>query len=220
MPKIDLHTHSIASRDGGIKPKQYRKALQKGLLDCVAVTDHNTIVAAKLLRKELGKAIIVGEEISSLEGDIIGLFLKEKVEAGQSAIETVKAIKEQGGLVYIPHPFETIRKGLTSVALQKIKDYVDIVEVYNGRAWAQNRAREAATWATLNEKAHAASSDAHGSRGLGHSYTFIDSAPAPDNLVAALHSHAKLVTKRAPVHTLLYPKINRLKKVVRRQSGD
>jgi Predicted metal-dependent phosphoesterases (PHP family) len=74
MYKVDLHTHSIASPDGSLNEDNYRKMLETGRLDCIAVTDHNTIAFAKELHANLGDRIIVGEEITTLDGEIIGLF--------------------------------------------------------------------------------------------------------------------------------------------------
>ena len=108
--KIDLHTHSIISYDGGITEKQYRKILEMGILDYVAITDHNETRFAGIMQKKFGDKIIIGEEIKTKEGEIIGLFLKKTIASGQSTEETAAAIHLQGGLVYIPHPFETRRK--------------------------------------------------------------------------------------------------------------
>src|SRR5262245_43185713 len=110
--KIDLHTHSIASPDRSLSAKNYQKMLASGKLDYVAVTDHNVIDFARILHDQLGEQIIVGEEIATSEGEIIGLYLTSVVPSGLSAAETVRAIKDQDGLVYIPHPFETLRNGL------------------------------------------------------------------------------------------------------------
>lgn len=211
MYKVDLHTHSIASRDGGITPAQYRQVIEDGLLDFVAITDHNKVDQAIELRQVLGDAIIVGEEINAYEGEIIGLFLKERVPRDMSALETVQAIKKQGGLVYIPHPFETVRRGIPKDTIEQIMDHVDIIEVFNGRAVFQNKGPEAATVARLNDKPGAASSDAHGVKGLSTTYSQIKHRPTVDNLAEQLQT-AHLTMNRPPLKTLLYPKANRIRK--------
>lgn len=211
MLKIDLHTHSVASRDGAITAQQYTHIISSGTLDYIAVTDHNKIHFAVELQKELGNHIIVGEEINTTEGELIGLFLKEKVPRDLSAKKTVAAIKNQGGLVYVPHPFETVRRGITDETLQSIIADVDIIEVYNGRAVFQNMGPQALTAARLNQKAEAASSDAHVAKGLGTAYSLIEDVPTAQNL-AKLLAKGQLATKRPPLHTLLYPKLNRIKK--------
>lgn len=210
MYKIDLHTHSTESPDGGISEDQYTQAIDDELLDCIAITDHNSISLASRMHKTLGDKIIVGEEISSLQGDIVGLFLTEAVRPGMPLLETAQAIKAQGGIVYIPHPFETIRKGIKKVDLDTIAELVDVVETYNGRAMAQNKGPQAAVWAKLQQKPPAASSDAHGVKGLGTAFTSVKEMPSANNIVELL-SFAHLNMHRPPLRTLLYPKIHKIK---------
>lgn len=211
MLKVDFHTHSSASPDGGISTEQYAQVLEDGTLDYVAITDHNTTTKALELHSLLGEQIIVGEEITAREGELIGLFLKETIPAGLSALETAQAIRKQGGLVYIPHPFETVRKGIPQSTLEQIMELVDIIEVFNGRAFFQNKGPAATTVARLNHKPGVASSDAHGVKGLGTAYTTIKKKPTKESLLAELKV-AHLTMHRPPLHTLLYPKTNRIRK--------
>lgn len=213
MLKIDLHTHSEASPDGGITLRQYRAALENGLLDCIAITDHNRIDFATRAKLEMGDRIIVGEEIMTTDGEIVGLFLETAVRAGQTPEATVLDIKAQGGLVYVPHPFETIRKGLHPAALERIQEAVDIMEVCNGRAFLQNRSEQALVWAKLNDIAMAASSDAHGARGLGRTYTSVSQKPDRDTLTGLLNN-GSLHTRRPAMRSLLYPKYHKAKKKI------
>lgn len=207
--RIDLHTHSIASRDGGITPAQYKKMLASGL-DYIAITDHNTISLARQLHSDLGDRIIVGEEISAIEGEIIGLYLTSEVPAGLSALQTVQIIKWQGGLVYIPHPFETVRKGLPKPVMETIANYIDIVETNNGRAVFQNKGSTAQAWAKKHHKPGAASSDAHGWYGWGKTYSIVSVVPSAKNLTA-LVTFADYHVGSPGVRGVLYPKINRLR---------
>lgn len=211
MFKIDLHTHSNLSPDGGITPAEYKQALSDGLLDVVAVTDHNTVNRALELKKQLGDAIIVGEEIMTSEGEIIGLYLKKTIKPGLSLDGTIKEIKNQSGLVYVPHPFETVRKGISRTSLERIIKYIDIIEIFNGRAVFQNKGPEATTVARLSDISGASSSDAHGAKGLGTAYCTLSKKPKKEDLVELLKT-ARFSTKRPPLKTLLYPKVNRIKK--------
>ena len=213
MYKVDLHTHSEASPDGGITPEQYAKVLETEKLDYVAITDHDRIDFALGMQKALGEKIIVGEEITTNDGELIGLYLKKRIAPGMSAFKTAHAIRDQGGLVYVPHPFETVRKGLQQEALDMIVDLIDIIEVHNGRAVAQNCSIQAATWAKLHSKTGAASSDAHGYKGLGYSYCILQEKPSRGSLVSNI-TMSSLAYRRAPYRTLLYPKINRLAKKI------
>lgn len=216
MFKVDLHTHSVASPDGGISASQYEKALRDGVLDAVAITDHNSIDFAMHLHLKLGEHVIVGEEILTDAGEIIGLYLHRPVVPGLSPLETIKQIKEQGGLVYVPHPFETIRKGLHPSVLDELVDKIDVVEVFNGRAFAQNRSAQAAVWTKLNHIPGVASSDAHGIRGLGATYTRLAEVPSKKTLHKLLGEGTPIVAKPS-IRGLLYPKYHRLRKKIGRK---
>lgn len=211
MYKIDLHTHSAASYDGGLRIADYKHALDKKELDYIAVTDHNNMAQALALKEELGEQIIVGEEIMTTAGEIIGLYLTEPIKPGLSPNDTIGEIKAQGGLVYIPHPFETIRKGIPATLLDELVDYIDIIEVTNGRAFLQKTGPQAVAWARLHTIAQAASSDAHGKHSLGKTYSFVSEIPSRDNLCSLLFT-ASRYTSFHGVRALLYPKTNRLKK--------
>lgn len=214
MYKVDLHTHSVASYDGGVTTDQYERAIDSDLLDCIAITDHGRIDFALDLQQKLGDHIIVGEEIMTTAGEVIGLFLREPIMSGLTPLETIEHIRAQGGLVYIPHPFETVRKGLHPATLEELAGYVDIMEICNGRAFFQNRSEQAVVWARLNHKLGAASSDAHGFRGLGKTYTTLSALPTRDNLLKLLASGTPM-TDRPGLRALLYPKYHRLRKKLR-----
>jgi len=209
--KVDFHTHSQISPDGALRPFDYRRALERRELDCIAVTDHNDITMAKQLNEAFGERIIIGEEITTAEGEIIGLFLQQVVKPYMSSVETVKAIHDQGGLVYIPHPFETVRSGVTPDTLESIADQVDIIEVHNGRAIFQDKSKSALEWAAKHSIVGAASSDAHGPAGWGKTYTIIADIPTRDTLIELLK---KATFRRGfpGVRGISYPKYNRFRK--------
>jgi predicted metal-dependent phosphoesterase TrpH len=211
MARVDLHTHSLASPDGSLDAAAYGQMLASGKLDIIAVTDHDTISFAQDLAAKLGPQIIVGEEITSNQGEIIGLFLQQPVPPGLSASQTVQHIHEQGGLVYIPHPFETVRKGISREVLDMIADQVDIIETHNGRAVFQNRGQEAVAWAHAHQVAQAASSDAHGWQGWGRTYSDLAEIPTSDTLRGLL-AQAQHSKKTVGMRGVLYPKYNRMRR--------
>lgn len=185
--------------------------LNSGKLDYIAVTDHNTISFAQELQKKLGDHIIVGEEITTRDGEIIGLYLQSVVKAGMSAADTVAAIKAQGGLVCIPHPFETVRKGLQPDVLNAIADDVDLIETRNGRAIFQNKGTLAEEWAIKHGVPGVASSDSHGWYGWGRTYSEVESAPTRETLVGLMET-AKLTAASPGLRGMLYPKLNRIRR--------
>ncbi len=212
MFKLDLHTHSVASKDGGLKADDYKRMIESGGLDFIAVTDHDNIDFAKQLNQELGDKIIIGEEIAVQEGEIIGLYLTESITPGQSAKDAMADIHKQGGLVYIPHPFETLRSGcLSEEVMEQTSDWIDIVEVHNGRAILQRKGATALVWAAKHHKSIATSSDAHGPKGWGKMFSVVDPAPTKENLVSLL-SHATHVQKKVGLIGTLYPKLNRIRR--------
>ena len=211
--KIDLHTHSIISQDGGITAAQYEKILQSGELDCIAITDHNETSFARIMQKKLGDRIIIGEEIGTKEGEVIGLYLKETIPGGIGIDEAIASIKHQGGLVYIPHPYEKFRKGLRHSAIDRIASDIDIVEVFNGRGRFRGKSTLAQQFAQKNSIPQAASSDAHGYKGVGYTTSDLSDFPTHKTLKQLLET-AVLEKKYAPLYTFLYPTINRIKNSV------
>ena len=209
--KVDLHTHSLDSPDGSLTFTQYKQMLDQKGLDYIAITDHNTVRFALAAHAALGSNIIVGEEVTTTDGELIGLFLTKAIPAGLTPLETAKRIKAQGGLVYVPHPFETVRSGITPQALDSIADLVDIVEVRNGRAVFQNRSGQAEEWAAARKLPGAASSDSHGWHGWGKTYSTIDHIPRKTTLASSLYA-ARLTVGSGGLRAVLYPKFNRLRK--------
>lgn len=208
--RVDLHTHSVGSPDGGLSEADYRRALESGALDYIAITDHNTVQAAVGIKQalgELGERIIVGEEVMTTEGEIIGLYMREAVPGGLPLDEAVRRIADQGAVVYVPHPFESVRSGLSDEAFASIADRVDIVEVYNGRAVFQNRKRQATAAARAAAAAQAVSSDAHGWVGWRQTYSLLAQPPSRETLVELLHGAR--YSRRIVGFGIFYPKLNR-----------
>lgn len=210
--KIDLHTHSVASPDGGLSMKQYKQMLKSGCLDYIAITDHNTTDFAIKARNLLGEQIIIGEEIYTLHGEVIGLFLTHTIKPGQTLQKTIKDITQQKGLVYVPHPFEQIRSGISQNDIKTIVPMIDILETYNGRAYFDNKSKQAIVFAKTNNLASVSSSDAHGKWGWGKTYTIINKKPTKNNLKEYL-KNANYSNKKVGLG-ILYPKLNKTKKIL------
>ncbi|MFK3987035.1 PHP domain-containing protein [Exiguobacterium mexicanum] len=136
--RSELHTHTKYSHDSWLSYIAYLFMLKVRKIDVVAITDHNEIQGAIHYRDMLKKhniKVIVGEEIFTEEGEIIGLFLTNKIPPGLSVEKTINMIKSQGGLVYIPHPYDE-KRSKTVVPLKTILRFqssIDFIEVHNGR---------------------------------------------------------------------------------------
>jgi len=211
MIKIDLHTHSILSYDGGLRTSDYEKLFAKKVLDCIAITDHNEITFAQEAHKRFGEKVIVGEEIGTSDGEVIGLFLTKRVLPGLSFVETAKAIHEQKGIVYIPHPFEIKRSSVQRERVRGMEQKIDIVEVFNARGFLRGKTDEAVAFARTHELAQAAASDAHGTYGIGSAFSIIDTMPKATT-ISSLLKKGTLEKRHAPLWSLLYPTMNRLGK--------
>jgi len=174
--KVDLHVHTCYSPDSLTSLENVITMSVRRGLGALAITDHNSIEGALVLRGMAPFPIVVGEEIDTSEGEITGLFLEEPIPRGLTPAETVARIKEQGGLVYVPHPFDLQRRHrLRESALRSILDDVDIFEVLNARVlWPAHNAR-ARRFAQTHGLLMGAGSDAHTPLEIGRAY--VEMAP-------------------------------------------
>ncbi len=211
--KVDLHTHSILSNDGGLSEQDYRNILDAGILDCIAVTDHDETTFAVKLHGQLGGKIIVGEEISTRDGQIIGLFLKQRIAPDQDATITVRHIHEQDGLVYIPHLFEKLRKGVQDHILRRMANEIDLMEVFNARSAIRGKPKQAEAFARQYGVVMAASSVAHSYAGVGSAYTVISNMPDRKTL-QSLMANGEMYRHYVTPSAYLSPFFNTLKKMV------
>ena len=187
---LDLHCHTSASFDCLASPEsQVRAAASRGLTHLV-ITDHDRIDGALRARDAApeGLTVIVGEEIKTADGDLIAVFLEGAVDPGLSARETIEAVRAQGGLVGIPHPFDRFRGSmLKDPRLEAIGRLVDWVEAYNARIVGGKGNERAAAFARELGLPGVAVSDAHSSLEVGVAYTVVTVDPAtPEGLLAAL----------------------------------
>ena len=186
LQRIDLHTHTFYSPDGITSPKRFVEACRRKELTCVAVTDHNTIRGALAVKEIAPFTVIVGEEVRSSEGEIIGLYLSEEVPAGLSAGETIERIRAQSGLVSLPHPLDRFRGGVGTEGLRRLAPLIDIVEVMNARTTVSRDNDEAARLAAEYDLAGTAVSDAHSPWELGRAYVEAPDFEGPQEFLEAL----------------------------------
>jgi hypothetical protein len=163
------------------------EACQKKGINCVGITDHGNITGALKMKEIAPFKVIVGEEILTQEGEIIGFFLKETVPNGLSPEEVVKRVKAQGGLVCIPHPFDRMRlSALTNRALQRIASDIDIFEVFNSRTPLYRDSERASAYAHRNGLPVSAGSDAHTTQEIGNAYIEISDFNGPEEFLKSL----------------------------------
>lgn len=172
--RFDLHTHSHYSVDGYNSPQKIVKTCFRRGLSGVAVTDHNTIRGGletdKYVKKEPeifknGFKVIVGSEISTTQGEIIGLFLNEEIKSTEP-LEVMEEIRDQDGMVIVPHPFDNLRGESFTPQKEHIK-LIHKIEVFNSRCVKSEFNRMAMEFASKHSLGLSAGSDAHFANELG-----------------------------------------------------
>jgi hypothetical protein len=166
---VDLHMHTDHSYDCATPVEVLLAEARARGLGAIAVTDHNEISGALEARaKADGLTVIVGEEIKTAEqGEVIGLFIEEKIPRGLTLAQTIAEIKRQGGLVYVPHPFDRMHSVPDYEHLLGVIDEVDAIEVFNPRIAITEFNEEAVRFAAKYRIPAGAGSDAHVPQGLG-----------------------------------------------------
>ena len=184
--------HTMRSGHSLLKPSTIAKVAKKRDIEAVAITDHDDIRSAMELSRKF--PTIVGEEISSDQGDIIGLFLSEHVPRG-SAAEVMDRIRSQGGLVVIPHPFDSLRK--EAVMSEEICSKADVIEVFNSRVVRKSDNARAKAFAESHSMRQIVGSDAHTSLEVGRSWICVDSIDSPSGFFRCL-SDVSTMCRRSP----------------------
>ena len=217
--RIDLHVHTRHSHDSAAPVSSVLRRCRDSGLGLVAVTDHDNIRGGLEARESAaGFPVIVGEEIKSSKGDIIGLFLEKPVPARLTPLETVKRVKDQGGLVGIPHPFDRLRPtAMGARALQEIVPWVDFVEGYNAHTFLSRDNSRGVDFASAHSLPVVACSDSHSALELGRTYTEVpvgDLEATPEGLMRAIQA-GTCVGRRPNPLLLLAPVYAKLQKLVR-----
>jgi predicted metal-dependent phosphoesterase TrpH len=204
--RVDCHLHTVASGDAVLTLDQLAERAEQAALDVVCITDHNvTSAAVAATEQDLGVRVIVGEEIRTPHGDIIGLFLTERVPYVLPVAEVVARIRAQGGLVYAPHPFDLARSSLGR-ALPDLcaAGAVDIVEVFNAKTATREPNDRAAALAAAYALPGGVGSDAHDPPGVGAAFLEMPDFDGPAGFLAAL-AHARITGEYRP-HAPRYPR--------------
>ncbi len=195
--RLELHAHTHASPDCGLSPTRLIELLQERGIQALAVTDHNTMAGAFEMVRVSPLPTILAEEIKSTAGDIIGLFLEEEIPRDMSPRDTVGAIKDQGGLVLLPHPFDSLRRSALREATDDIREHIDILEVFNGRTLRERDNRTAQDYARDHGLVASVGSDSHLAREVGVSWQLIKPWSGPEEFLDNLRK-AELHMELAP----------------------
>ncbi|HEX5451124.1 MAG TPA: PHP-associated domain-containing protein [Candidatus Limnocylindrales bacterium] len=225
---VDLHCHTSASFDSLASPASVARAAAGRGLTHLAVTDHGTIDGALAARDAApdGLTVLIGEEIKTREGDLIAVFLSSAVPNGLPPREAIAAVREQGGLLGIPHPFDRLRGSMGRTDggrtggddLIALSAEVDWIEAWNARILVGDGNVRAAELAAAHRIPGVAVSDAHTTVEVGVAATLLEGDPATaDGLRAALAGHIQLMTGRASLYARL---ATPAAKLIKRARGD
>jgi hypothetical protein len=201
---VDLHMHTDHSHDCATPVEVLLSTAKSQGLGAIAITDHNEISGALEARQKaerFGVKVIVAEEVKTAhQGEVIGLFIEEKIPRGLTLAETVAEIKRQGGLVYVPHPFDRMHAVPDYEHLLPILEHVDAIEVYNPRVAIGSFNEEAERFAAKYRIVAGAGSDSHVARGLGSVRIRMRDFDGPEEFLESLRG-AEIITKPS---SLLY----------------
>ncbi len=189
MIRVDLHLHTVYSRDSLVSLEAVIETCQKRGLGAIAVTDHGTIAGALALRDISPLPVIVGEEIKTSQGELLAYFLEEGIPQGLPPQEAIDRISKQGGVIGVSHPLDRLRReamGLSAVL--EIIDQVDALEVFNARTVFAADNRRAEELAQARGLLRLAGSDAHTAGEIGRAY--VEMPPFEDR-AGFLHSLAQ-----------------------------
>ena len=202
---VDLHMHTNHSHDCATPAATLLDAAKAAGLGAIAVTDHNEVSGAhearELARRDGGLEVIIGEEVKTADqGEVIGLFIEEKIPRGMTLAETIAAIREQGGLVYVPHPFDRMHSVPDYEHLLDVVEDVDAIEVFNPRVAFTAFNEEAERFAAKYRIVAGAGSDSHVAAGLGSVKIRMRAFEGPEEFLESLRD-ADIVRKK---QSLLY----------------
>lgn len=186
--RVDLHSHTMWSGDSTTTPDELAEAVGAAGIDVLCITDHNAVAGAVELADRLDCRVVVGEELRTHAGEIIGLFLTERIPVGLGPADTCRRIHEQGGVVYVPHPFDPMRANLRVDTLDDLVAHglVDAIEVRNAKTSLESLNRRADEYASTHGLRAGAGSDAHVPDAVGAAYVEMPDFDGPASFLESL----------------------------------
>ena len=187
----DLHLHTQHSFDCSIPVTEVLEYAEASGLGAIAITDHNVFAGAEKaveLARGRSLAVIAGEEVKTDQGEVIGLFLRKEIPRGMPMSDTIAAIRDQGGLVYMPHPFDRLHTIPDSRTLHRHLAEIDVLEVYNARLLREAFNEEALRFARKYNLTMGAGSDAHVLQGIGTGLVRMRAFEGPEEFLLSLRT--------------------------------
>jgi predicted metal-dependent phosphoesterase TrpH len=193
----ELHCHTYRSKDSLMLPDRLLKTCRRRGIDRIAITDHNTIEGALEAQQLDAERVIVGEEIMTDRGELLGYYVSEMIPAGLSPKETIERLRDQGAVISVSHPFDSVRKGSWAEDdLRQILPSVDAIETFNARSWTRGANDRAQALADEVGITGTAGSDAHAYLEIGRALMRMPEFEGPAEMKAALLS-AEIAARRS-----------------------
>jgi predicted metal-dependent phosphoesterase TrpH len=172
LVRVDCHSHTMWSGDSTTTIDELIEAVTASGIDVLCITDHSTTNGARELQNSLPCRVIVGEELRTGPGELLGLFLTERIPFGVSPVEFCHRVRGQGGLVSAPHPFDPLRNAMTPPVLRSLADQglLDVIEVFNAKISLRHLNEKAVAFAQEYDLPGVAGSDAHVPNAIGAAY--------------------------------------------------
>lgn len=186
--RVDFHSHTMWSGDASTTPEELEEAVVASGIDVLCITDHNAVRGAQELAARLPCRVVVGEELRTRDGEVIGLFLTERLPFGLGPLDAAARIRAQGGLVYVPHPFDPMRHALREESLRELAaaGLLDAMEVLNAKTSLGSLNQRAAEVAAELGVPGGAGSDAHVAEAIGAAYLEMPDFDGPGDFLAKM----------------------------------
>ena len=204
LVRVELHAHTCFSKDSLVRPERLLDHCARLGIDWIAVTDHNEIEGAFMASQLAPDRVIVGEEIETTGGELIGYFMQEWVPPGLEPMAAVARLRDQGALISVPHPFDTVRsKHWTQAGLEEILPNVDALETFNARCLNNQPNQAAAACAQQHGLLETVGSDAHSLWEVGRATLRLPEFEDAEGFQQAL-ARAEKATRRSPAFVHLF----------------
>ncbi len=198
--RVELHSHSLWSKDCVVAFETILRLCAARDITKIAITDHNTAEGALELYRRAPDRVIVGEEIMTTRGELLGYFLQESIPGGLTPEETIRELRAQGAVISVSHPFDRLRKGAwREDDLCAIIDQVDAIEVFNARCIYPADNVRAAAFAEAHGLRGTVGSDAHSRTEYGRAVTLLQPFATPLEFLSSLEQAAFVTRSSSPL---------------------
>ena len=213
--RVELHVHTRYSKDSLLNIPRLLAYCRKIGIDRIAITDHNEINGALEAYQIAPDRVIVGEEIKTTQGELLGYFMQEKVPSGLKPMEAIRQLKAQGAFISVAHPLDSTRSQHWALnELEKIAPYIDAIETYNSRCLTEEPNRQAAIFAREHNLLATAGSDAHSFLEIGRASLWMSPFDGAEAFRAALKT-AEMQARLSPAFVHLFSRYAVFSKKIR-----